>query len=342
MVTRLLLGSLFIVPLLLSPRTVVGNEKAEAKVSTEDRYQVPEGNTESLLAFIDGLRNFRPSTVTEFKEHRTRFRKSITMAAERILKIEKDPNSPASRQAKQIVLDSQIRDLAETAPEEHVKLYADLERFIKGTEQLTVTELELAYMAASGLERLGNDKLAKEAYATFGELFASNNDDRLKSYGEKMLSVARRLDLPGNSIDISGRTLAGTEFDWESYRGKVVLIDFWATWCPPCVAELPNVKKQYEKYHDRGFDVVGISLDQDAEGLETFIKERELPWVTLFDGEAGPEHPVAMRYGITAIPQVILVDREGLVVSMDAHGEELERQLENLLGPSTEAHAKVE
>jgi thiol-disulfide isomerase/thioredoxin len=109
-------------------------------------------------------------------------------------------------------------------------------------------------------------------------------------------------------------------------------VDFWATWCGPCRAELPNVKRQYERYHDKGFDVVGISLDHTRDDLVSYLKEQELPWTTLYDNDEG-ETPSAEYYGVMAIPTVILVDKEGKVVSTQARGPELAKQLEKLLGP---------
>jgi thiol-disulfide isomerase/thioredoxin len=140
--------------------------------------------------------------------------------------------------------------------------------------------------------------------------------------------------LIGNPIELKGTTVDGDEFDWAQYRGKVVLVDFWATWCGPCIAELPNVKETYEKHHEHGFDVVGISLDDDADELKAFIEKREIPWTNLFGTEEarGWEHPMARRYGIDAIPATILVDREGKVVTLSARGEELGELVEKLLG----------
>ncbi len=130
----------------------------------------------------------------------------------------------------------------------------------------------------------------------------------------------------GQTLEIDGPTIDGFPFDWASYRGRVVLVDFWATWCGPCREELPNVKRCYEKYHDRGFDVVGISLDQDLDTLKEFLASEQIPWVNLFDATShGWDNPIAARYGIKSIPAPILVDREGKVVSTTAHGPDLER-----------------
>ena len=116
----------------------------------------------------------------------------------------------------------------------------------------------------------------------------------------------------------------------------MVLVDFWATWCGPCIAEIPNVKSNYNKYHTRGFEVVGISLDHDQRSLQRFVERESLPWVQLFDNtgksKQGWQHPMAARYGVAAIPAAFLVDQQGKVISMSARGPELEHALEKLLG----------
>jgi peroxiredoxin len=179
---------------------------------------------------------------------------------------------------------------------------------------------------------------AGEFYDHLAKLADESDDPKVQANAKRYEGLARRVRLPGHFMAIEGKLLNGDAIDWPSYRGKVVLVDFWATWCGPCVAELPNVKTNYDKYHEKGFDVVGISLDRSREPLDAFIEKQEIPWAQLYDEEIqngkGWNHPMAEQFGINAIPAAILVDKEGNVVSLRARGPELTRLLENLLGKS--------
>jgi peroxiredoxin len=130
--------------------------------------------------------------------------------------------------------------------------------------------------------------------------------------------------------DFSATDLEGKPISIEAYRGKVVLVDFWAVWCGPCVADMPNVKKVYEKYKDKGFDVIGISLDNDEKQLRDFLKKNDIPWRQVFSGK-GWDSPVSRQYGIYSIPSVWLIDKDGKLISNNARGEKLENMVAEAL-----------
>ncbi|WP_051946632.1 TlpA disulfide reductase family protein [Verrucomicrobium sp. BvORR106] len=130
-------------------------------------------------------------------------------------------------------------------------------------------------------------------------------------------------------LDLKFTALDGREVDLETLRGKVVLIDFWATWCGPCVEELPHVTKAYEKFHDKGFEVVAISLDQDRGVLETFVRQNNLKWPQHFDGKGG-DGELCKRFGIQMIPVMWLINKQGLLVQTNARGK-VESEVERLL-----------
>jgi len=131
--------------------------------------------------------------------------------------------------------------------------------------------------------------------------------------------------------DFNEKDLAGEPLSIAKFKGKVVLVDFWATWCGPCRGELPNVLAAYKKYHDKGFEIIGISLDQDENTLKSFIKENGMAWPQYFDG-LGWGSKLGQKYGINSIPMTFLLDQEGKIVATGLRGPALDAQLAGMLG----------
>lgn len=126
-------------------------------------------------------------------------------------------------------------------------------------------------------------------------------------------------------------TLTGETLDVTDMKGKTILLDFWATWCPPCVAELPQLVAVYEKYGVRkNFVMISVSLDGDEKALREVVQEQKMRWHQVF-GDAGGAHKAADRYGVSAMPSVFLIGPEGKLVGMDIHGAELVERIEQTL-----------
>ena len=130
--------------------------------------------------------------------------------------------------------------------------------------------------------------------------------------------------------DFNVMDLAGKPLSVAGDKGKVVLVDFWATWCGPCVAEMPNVISAYQKYHAKGFDIIGVSLDEDKSKLSNYIKDQNVAWPQFFDGQ-GWSNELAVKYGIQAIPSNFLLDSNGKIIGKDLRGDVLDKAVATAL-----------
>lgn len=197
---------------------------------------------------------------------------------------------------------------------EHLKTFPDHQ------DNVTLVEIRL---------QLTQDFAAERLPAVLEELAKSTNSDIALMANDWIASAKAMTELKSKPLDLKFKAVDGSEVDLEKLRGKVVLIDFWATWCSPCMAEVPNVVRTYERLKEKGFEIIGISLDQQVADLNRVTKAKKMTWPQYFDGK-GWQNDFAQKFGIDGIPAMWLVNKKGIVADMDAR-KGLAEKVEKLL-----------
>lgn len=148
----------------------------------------------------------------------------------------------------------------------------------------------------------------------------------LKESIAKMKALAPGAKAP----DFTLPTVAGEDFSLKSLKGHIVILDFWASWCAPCIAEMPTVKEIYAKYKDKGLKVVGISMDNSKAAWMKSIDKIQIPWLHVSSLKGMKRCPVAELYQVYAIPKLYIIDKEGKIVDKDLRGEDLKKKVDEL------------
>jgi peroxiredoxin len=171
----------------------------------------------------------------------------------------------------------------------------------------------------------GDAATAREVYNTLIARFGNSPNLR-----QKVQAELKRLDIVGKPApQFAADDLAGSPVRLASYRGKYVLVDFWATWCAPCIAELPRLQAAYRTYHDSGFEIISISLDENKSAVTDFVKARKIPWPQLHNASSPAD--LVSAFGVITIPAVYLIDPQGTVVRLDLRGKAVDDTLARLL-----------
>ena len=208
------------------------------------------------------------------------------------------------------------------------KRYELLETGAAADLQLIATEIARPYVQAalaSGEKEKGVEFLSRL------ESDLSNHPQG-PQFAQFLSQVGAELHLPGvgDTMDISFTSMSGEEIDLSAMDDKVVLVDFWATWCQPCVAEMPHVVAAYEEYKGQGFEVIGISLDENREAVEAFVEQYNMDWPQYFDGK-GWQNDIAQKFGISSIPATFLIGKDGKIIASNLRGEALDQAVVSAL-----------
>ncbi len=214
--------------------------------------------------------------------------------------------------------------------EEALKRYQELMQGLGQSDQEEFASSFADTLASSAIAA-GEFAVARQVYATLLARFSESPNLR-----QKIEADLKRLDKVGRHAPrFAAEDIKGQPIRLDAYRGKYVLIDFWATWCAPCVGELPRLLEAHRTYHDAGFEIISVSLDESKTAVVDFAKVRNLPWPQIHNASSTAD--LVEAFAVGSIPATYLIDPEGTIVRLDLRGKALDQNLGRLIKPAPQS-----
>jgi thiol-disulfide isomerase/thioredoxin len=291
----------------------------------------PNADQAKLESLIEAAKQIKPASPDHFKAMQI----AIRDASKQLMLVVKDKSAPRYQQAQLDAMSASISLSTFFGDEARDKVIVQLKDMLKERKQLSIADVQMAIFAGANLELQPNKTPAKEVYQLVDELLTDDKREEMQSMRLHLQSAVRRLELLGSNFEIDATTVDKKPVKLQQYAGKYVIVDFFASWCKPCLSEVPRLKKHFATYKNRGLEIIAISLDEDNDALSHYLKSAELPWPVIHDNSEDLTQRLQMKYGISALPTVLLLNKEGTVISLEARGAELDRLMEMLFEAPT-------
>lgn len=292
----------------------------------------PGANVETLQSLSQAAKTARPNNPEQYKSQQTALK---AISTELLKQLRRD--DPAYAQAEIDTIIASVALMAFFTEDEQVDVVDQVKTYLNGRKTLSIQDIQAGMMAAGMLELQPYKEPAKEIYQLLDGLLTEDTREEMQSLRLNLQASVRRLEMLGNKFEFDALDIDGNRIRTEDFAGKFVIVDLFATWCQPCLAELPLIISHFEKYKDRGLAVIGISLDEDLTVLRKHLQDNPLPWPVIHDGAEDPLQRLSLKYGVNALPTVLLLNKEGTVVSLEARQSELNRLMQMLFETPTPA-----